>query len=61
MVRIDVLLDARRGTLMRAALDHLVSGWIRTRQYDDIEQLPEDVVTVEQMGAQALVRLAEGT
>jgi len=59
MVRIDALLDAQRGTLLRAALDHLVSGWIRTRQYDDTEQLPEDVATVEQLGAQALVRLAE--
>ena len=59
MVRVDALLDTQRGTVVRAALDQLTAGWIRSRQYDQIEQLPEDVVTVEQIGAQALTRLAE--
>jgi hypothetical protein len=59
MVRIDALLDAQRGTVVRAVVDQLVAGWIRSRQYDGVEVLPGDVATTEQMGAQALTRLAE--
>jgi len=59
MVRIDALLDAARGTLVRSVLDQMVAGELHSRQYDKLEKLPEDVMTVEQMGAQALTRLAE--
>ena len=59
MVRLDALLDARRGTLLRAAIEVQVAGWLRARQYDNREPLPQDVTTIEQMGAQALTRLAE--
>jgi len=37
----------------------MVAGGLHSRQYDKVEKLPEDVVSVEQMGAQALTRLAE--
>jgi len=59
MVRIDALLDAARGTVVRSVLDQMVAGGLHARQYDKAERLPEDVVTVDQMGAQALTRLAE--
>jgi len=59
MVRIDALLDATRGTVVRSAIDQMVAGGLHARQYDKAERLPEDVVSVEQMGAQALTRLAE--
>ena len=59
MVRLDALLDARRGTLLRAAIEVQVAGWLRARQYDNREPLPQDVATIEQMRAQALTRLAE--
>lgn len=59
MVRIDALLDAGRGTVVRAALDQVTAGWIRSGQYDEVAVLPQDVVSVEQIGAQALTRLAE--
>jgi len=36
-----------------------VAGWLRARQYDNREPLPQDVATIEQMRAQALTRLAE--
>jgi len=59
MVRIDALLDAGRGAVVRSVLDQMVAGGLHARQYDKVEKLPEDVVSVEQMGAQALTRLAE--
>jgi len=59
MVRIDALLDAARGAVVRSVIDQMVAGGLHARQYDKVERLPEDVVTVEQMGAQALTRLAE--
>ena len=59
MVRIDALLDAARGAVVRSVLDQMVAGGLHARQYDKAERLPEDVMTVEQMGAQALTRLAE--
>ena len=59
MVRIDALLDAARGSVVRSVLDQMVAGGLHARQYDRVEKLPTDVLTVEQMGAQALTRLAE--
>ena len=59
MVRIDALLDAGRGAVVRSVLDQMVAGGLHARQYDKVEKLPEDVMTVEQMGARALTRLAE--
>jgi len=59
MVRIDALLDAGRGAVVRSVLDQMVAGGLHARQYDKAERLPEDVMTIEQMGAQALTRLAE--
>jgi len=59
MVRIDALLDAARGAVVRSVLDQMVAGGLHARQYDKVERLSKDVVTVEQMGAQALTRLAE--
>jgi hypothetical protein len=59
MVRFDLLLDAERSTLLRTALDLQVSTWLRERQYDDTDPLPEDVSTTEQLTAEAFTRLAE--
>jgi len=59
MVRIDALLDAARGAVVRSVLDQMVAGGLHSRQYDKVEKLAEDVTTVEQMGAHALTRLAE--
>jgi len=59
MVRIDALLDAARGAVVRSVLDQMVAGGLHARQYDKVEKLPGDVATTEQMGAQALTRLAE--
>jgi hypothetical protein len=59
MVRFDLLLDAERGTLLRTALDLQVSTWLRERQYDHANPLPEDVSTTEQLTAEAFTRLAE--
>jgi len=59
MVRIDALLDAARGTVVRSVIDQMVAGGLYARQYDKVERLAEDVATIEQMGAQALTRLAE--
>jgi len=59
MVRIDALLDAARGTVVRSVIDQMVAGGLHARQYDKVERLAEDIATVEQMGAQALTRLAE--
>ena len=59
MVRIDALLDAARGAVVRSVLDQIVAGGLHARQYDKVERLPEDVASVEQRGAQALTRLAE--
>jgi hypothetical protein len=59
MVRFDVLLDAERGTLLRTALDLQVSTWLRERQYDHANPLPDDVHSTEQQTAEAFTRLAE--
>ena len=52
-------LDAERATTVRTALDTQVSTWLRTRQYDGKDLVPEDVTTTEQLTAQAFTRLAE--
>jgi hypothetical protein len=59
MVRFDGLLDKERATLVRTALDLLVSTWLRERQYDHTNPLPDDVHSTEQLTAEALTRLAE--
>ena len=59
MVRFDVLLDAERATLLRAALDLQVSAWLRERQYDHTNPLPDDVHSTEQLTAEAFTHLAE--
>ena len=59
MMRFDLLLDTERATTVRTALDIQVSTWLRARQYDHKDPLPEDVTTTEQLTAQAFTRLAE--
>jgi hypothetical protein len=59
LCRIEVLLDAVRATVLRNAIDQQAADWIRQAQYDHQQPLPEDVRTVEQINAHALVRLAE--
>jgi hypothetical protein len=58
MVRLEALLDAQRAELVRSGMDILTSGWLRARQYDGTDPLPEDVQSVEQMNAEALARFA---
>jgi Domain of unknown function (DUF222)/HNH endonuclease len=57
--RLEALLDPVRGTTLRAALDQCTSAWIRARQYDKTNPLPEDVRSTDQINAQALVHVAE--
>jgi hypothetical protein len=57
--RVEGLLDPERATIVRGAVDQVVSAVIRERQYDGAEVAPEDVRTTEQFNAHALVRLAE--
>jgi hypothetical protein len=59
MCRFDVLLDPIRATTVRAALDQTVADWIRRRQFDHVDPIPDDVRSTEQMCAQAVTRLAE--
>jgi hypothetical protein len=59
MCRFDVLLDPIRATTVRAALDQTVADWIRRRQFDGADPIPDDVRSTEQMCAQAVTRLAE--
>lgn len=59
MLRLDALLDVERGTLVRAAIDTLVSQWLRERQYDHTNPLPDDVSSTEQLNAEALFRMAQ--
>jgi len=58
-MRFDVLLDTERATTLRTALDMQVSTWLRSRQFDQHDLVPEDVSTTEQLTAQAFTRLAE--
>ena len=59
MYRIEALLDPERAGEFRAVLDQTVAAWLRTRQYDHTEQAGEDIHTVEQLQAHALVRFAQ--
>jgi hypothetical protein len=59
MMRFDLLLDAERATLVRTAVDIQVSAWLRSRQYDKKDLVPEDVTSTEQLTAQAFTHLAE--
>ena len=59
MCRIEALLDPVRATTVRAAIDQQSAAWIRARQFDVRDLLPEDVSSIEQIQAQALTRLAE--
>ena len=59
LCRFEVLLDAVRATVLRAAVDLQAADWIRRAQYDHAAPLPDDVRTTEQINAHALTRLAE--
>jgi hypothetical protein len=59
MCRFDILLDPIRATTVRAALDQTTADWIRRRQFDHTDPIPADVRSTEQIGAQAVARLAE--
>ena len=59
MYRIEALLDPERAAEFKAVLDQTVAAWLRARQYDDIEQAGEDIYSVEQLQAHALVRFAQ--
>ena len=59
MYRIEALLDPERATEFKAALDQTVAAWLRARQYDHTEQAGEDIYSVEQLQAHALVRFAQ--
>jgi hypothetical protein len=59
MMRFDLLLDAERATTVRTAVDIQVSAWLRARQYDGKDLVPEDLTTTEQLSAHAFTRLAE--
>lgn len=59
MCRLEVLLDPVRATTVRAAIDQQTAAWIRARQYDRADPLPDDVRSIEQLQAQAVTRLAE--
>ena len=59
MCRFDVLLDPVRATTVRAALDLTVADWIRRRQFDHVDAVPDDVRSTEQLCAQAVTRMAE--
>jgi hypothetical protein len=59
MCRFDVLLAPIRATTVRAALDQTVADWIRRRQFDHADPIPDDVRSTEQMCAQAVTRMAE--
>ena len=59
MCRFDVLLDPIRATTVRAALDQTTADWIRRRQFDHVDPIPDDVRWTEQIYAEAVTRLAE--
>ena len=59
MFRLEVLLDPVRATAVRAAIDQQTAAWIRARQCDRTDPLPDDVRSIEQLQAQAVTRLAE--
>jgi Domain of unknown function (DUF222) len=59
MCRFDILLDPIRATTVRAALDQTAADWIRRRQFDHVDPIPDDVHSTEQIYAQAVTRMAE--
>ena len=59
MCRFEILLDAVRATTVRSAMDLACAHWIRRRQYDGANVLPNDVRSTEQINAHAITRLAE--
>ena len=59
MCRFDILLDPIRATTVRCALDQQAAAWIRERQFDGTDALPNDVRSTEQISAHAITRLAE--
>jgi hypothetical protein len=59
LCRFEAVLDAVRATTLRSAIDLQTADWIRRAQHDHEQHLPEDVRSVEQINAHALVRLAE--
>ncbi len=59
LCRFEAVLDAVRATTLCSAIDLQTADWIRRAQHDHEQPLPADVRSVEQINAQALVRLAE--
>jgi hypothetical protein len=59
MCRFEFLLDPLRGAILRAAIELQTSAFIRTRQFDGTELVPDDVRTTEQMNAEAITRMAQ--
>ena len=59
MCRFEVLLDPVRGATVRAAIELQTGAFIRARQIDGVELVPEDVRSTEQMNAEAVARLAQ--
>jgi hypothetical protein len=59
MCRFEVLLDPLRGATLRAAIEVQTGAFIRARQFDGTELVPQDVRTTEQMNAEAVTRLAQ--
>lgn len=57
--RYHVLLDAERSTHVNTALETYAAHVYRCRQSGDVEVLPADVHTTEQIAAHAFTRLAE--
>ena len=59
MCRFEILLDPVRGATVRAAIELQTGAFIRARQIDGVELVPEDVRSTEQMNAEAVARLAQ--
>jgi hypothetical protein len=59
MCRFEILLDPVRGATFRAAIELQTSAFIRARQIDGTELVPDDVRSTEQMNAEAVTRLAQ--
>jgi hypothetical protein len=59
MCRLDILLDPIRATTVRAALNQTAADWIRRRQFDHADPIPDDARSTKQTYAQAVTRMAE--
>lgn len=57
--RIEGLLEAQQATAFKAALDHIVSGWLREGRCGQAQPVLEGVDGLEQMQVQALIHLVE--